>query len=94
MMHVCPEQVGGAPSTPPLTDERLSKLYDFLLDQRDCLIAEGYSIAEPPSRETFISGYTSGSPWIPYTELPVLGAEEFFELEKKCPQSPPDRVLE
>ena len=93
MMKVCPKEAGGFPETPELTPEQVDRMYDFLLDERECLIGQGYAIGTPPSRETWVSAYSTNHYWIPYSELPELGPSARFELEKKCPQEPPDSVL-
>lgn len=64
--------------------------YQRMLDSRDCLIAQGYEMPEPPSMEAWIeSGFAA---WNPYQELtgpdaPVQPSlAEIERLTQECPQ--------
>ena len=46
---------------------------------RDCLIAEGYTVSEPPSLDTFIeSHFTSNGPWSADQSVP--GGSEWIRF--------------
>lgn len=77
------------PEVAPLSRNEVNTIYSKLLESRKCLIGEGATISEPPTRETFLESYIameSGSEaaaWNPYLELtPAL----FQEFERSCPQ--------
>lgn len=84
----CETQVGAAPELPRFTTEQLGRLYDFYLRQMDCLTAEGFTISEPPSRDTFVATYYSSDPWGPYADVGRISPTTLSELETKCPQQP------
>lgn len=47
-------ELGPNPGAIPPTAEELEGLYELQLRTRDCLLAEGYDVVEPPSREVWI----------------------------------------
>jgi hypothetical protein len=68
------------------TAAEIGEFYDDLLATKACLESLGYSIEEPPTRETFSDQYATG-PWHPYLSLPLsLSAGELAAVEAKCPQ--------
>lgn len=75
------------PPYEPPTRDQLTRLYYDLVDTRACLEGEGYTIAEPPTLDTFIDSYTTGDAWSPYLSLPdTLTAGEWGHVERVCPQ--------
>lgn len=84
----CETKVGSAPELPRFTPEQLGLLYDFYLRQMDCLTGEGFTISEPPSRDTFVATYYSSDPWGPYADVGRISPTALSELETKCPQQP------
>lgn len=84
----CQERVGDPPEIPRFDDAQLSNLYDFYLRQADCMESQGYTISEPPSRDTFVSTYYSGDPWGPYSDIGQVSPTTMSELERVCPQQP------
>lgn len=69
------------PPTEP-TEEYFSDYYDFLVELKECVEAQGYFVEEPPSREAFIEASLSQSDiWHPYEH-----ASNWEDLEKVCPQ--------
>lgn len=84
----CETKVGAAPELPRFTPEQLGRLYDFYVRQRDCLTVEGFTISEPPSRDTFVATYYSSDPWGPYADVGRISPTTLSELETKCPQQP------
>ena len=77
----------------PLTDDRIGVLYDYYVDElTPCLEKEGYSVTPAPSESTFISSYRSGG-WTPYADINTSFAgtqEEWYRINKVCPQWPAD----
>lgn len=71
--------------------------YQRMLDSRDCLIAHGHEIPEPPAMEVWIEGDgQQWDRWNPHREwyearpsLPRLTAVEWAELNDQCPQPGP-----
>lgn len=70
--------------------------YPRLFDIRDCLIAQGYEIPEPPSEDTWVeTALTGAMPWTPFNFVIdginngsiVMTQAEFDELTYQCPQS-------
>lgn len=61
------EELSDPPSIAPVSPEEASDLYDDSLKAYECLIAEGFSPAEPPSREKFLQDYADRrEPWDPF----------------------------
>lgn len=82
----CEERIGPPPSAAPLNESQVRDQYRLLVSARDCLIALGYSISEPPSEEVFVETWSTG-PWSPYAEvIDVANSEEWVELNQECPQ--------
>lgn len=79
--------VGPRIPPPELPNEaEIGRIYDDLLLTKACLETLGYSIEEPPTRETFTDQYATG-PWHPYLSLPPsLSPGELKAVEAKCPQ--------
>ncbi|WP_162802753.1 hypothetical protein [Ornithinimicrobium avium] len=88
----CTEQVGRGSSSRTPSEAELSTLYDLMLEGRECLLDHGYSISQPPTRETFIetylASYEGGTlPWIPWMDI---NDPESVNL---CPQPTEEEVL-
>jgi len=63
------------------TDERfLSAQYDAFMLTYDCMVREGYPVAAPPSKDTYIEA--GGMNWHPYNRL----AGDASATESECPQ--------
>lgn len=72
----------------PLNKSQLSFLYAYFIDKlTPCLTSAGYSIASPPSLQTFESSYNSKAAWSPYLSVPATDTN-WDQTNKKCPQSP------
>ena len=72
------------PDESTTTPAGIESVYEFWLDQADCLRALGYPIPDPPSRETFVENYPTVD-WVPYRFVPSV---EIPAAEESCPQSP------
>lgn len=59
---ICSEQV----PAPAFAANSPEVEYDRNLDVRACLIDQGYSMPEAPSREVWVEQFTAGEPWNPY----------------------------
>ena len=71
------------PSRVP-TEEELLDRYEFLLEMKTCLEAEGYDISEPPSRDSFVDAV--GANWYPFAEIAPTDEAEWARLNERCPQ--------
>ncbi len=92
LTETCPSEVGEMPPYEPMSDEKLSREYDWALRTRQCLIEHGERISEPPSREYFIANYYTEKGWFPWADVDKSGqmpGAERFALEEACPQEPP-----
>lgn len=83
----CLEEVGEPPEAPPLTDQFLRGWYLLLLEQAECLRAEGYAVSEPPSMQEYVENY-SGESWYPLVEI-LEATGDIADAEGKCPQPDP-----
>lgn len=69
-------------------DDQLAEHYDYLLEAKECLEAEGYETGDPPSLDTYIE---TGGQWSPYNLVAqddTIGIEEWNALNVACPQIP------
>jgi hypothetical protein len=80
----------------PLSDEQLRLQYDRALDTRDCLLARGYTISEPPTLETWLEQQRNPGPgdWVPFHQAirQMRGdsaAAEYAATYAACPQGGP-----
>jgi len=68
------------------TEEDRLKQYSALLYVRECMLAEGYPVDDPPSPEVWVE--SGGAIWHPYTGV-MLGTQEpvayYTSLEEICP---------
>lgn len=83
----CVDDVGAPPQAPPLTAEYLAGLYELYVEQAACLRAAGYSVSDPPSRTTWVEGY-SGESWNPLMDV-FESTGSTFEAQSACPQPDP-----
>lgn len=88
----CEEQAG-FPEARPLPAEDLSRMYDLALDRAECLRANGWEPAEPPSRQTYIEHYQllqqqeGGSDMAPpYNPAQEYSAGEYNAILAACPE--------
>lgn len=70
----CTEQVGRGSNARIPSEAELSALYDLMREGRQCLIEHGYTISQPPTRETFIESYLAAyqgadAPWSPWMDI-------------------------
>ncbi len=64
--------------------ESLRRHYRAYLYVRECMIAEGYPVDDPPSMEVFVE--SGGSVWHPYDAVMRSSPSSFSRLEETCPQ--------
>ena len=74
----------------PFNDKELSYLYDYYTGTlTKCLKGQGYQVAEPPSRGTFIDNYYSSTAgWTPYQNVDAPTPAAWKSVNEKCPQTP------
>jgi len=69
--------------------------YGRMLDTRNCIIAHGYTVPEPPSMETWIDSGPS-SAWNPYSYVSSsstdAGLSALAALDQACPQPGPNFI--
>ncbi|MET4224656.1 hypothetical protein [Oerskovia enterophila] len=65
--------------------------YDRVVDTHACLLAEGHSPSDPPSRETWIDSFNQADTvdvWSPYAALleaePEISEDEWYRLKSIC----------
>ena len=70
-----------------LDDASFRTMYARTLDTRDCLVAHGVVVSEPPSEDAWIEAIKTGTDvWAPFND--VTGSdEEFYELFEVCVQA-------
>ncbi len=76
-------RLAGLRTEPPDRDE-LATMYDRFLEVQECLVANGFPVEDPPTREVFVE---TESPWHPYNALYKGGVDtEVLEAaEAACP---------
>lgn len=94
--HICFEQYPLDPKFDPvnLTTETQSIIYDWFVNETmPCLIAAGYPVSDPPSKETWMAapGHVI-SRWSPYDALEEQDFELAVQVQEQCPR-PPHEVL-
>lgn len=78
----------------PWTDEMIRTLYDYYVDELvPCLTAEGYTLQEAPSWESFLADYGTERTWTPYAVVDAGTPEEWQQINETCPQGPPSEEL-
>jgi hypothetical protein len=84
----CEQQIGAPPPPEPASAEQIHERYAFLVQARQCLMALGYTISEPPTEETFADSYATG-PWSPFNEVAdqATTQQAWNEANDKCPQA-------
>ena len=74
---------------------RLGEIYDRQVDTWECLRAEGYPVAEPPSKELYVesslaaqNGDSSVNGWWPYGDavFEEMAEAEYNRLQAECPE--------
>lgn len=73
---------------PPYQEASLEQrelFYEYYLVLRECLIAEGFGVSEPPSKDYFVENYLT-DPWSPYLGLGLGPGWE--TIQYTCPQTP------
>ncbi|MDX1658510.1 MAG: hypothetical protein R3343_06800 [Nitriliruptorales bacterium] len=79
------------PSPRPRNEAELGEIYEYMLALRECLIAEGYDIPEPPSKQVWIdTHYDPDLAWKIWSFVPDAGNPEYSweHIEVRCPAQP------
>lgn len=72
--------------TDPFTEDELNSIYVYYVDFLvPCLTGQGYSVADVPSRGSFVD---SRGRWSPYESVEPGTQESWVALNKTCPQWP------
>ncbi|GEM_PF-1393810 len=72
---------------PALAEPDPTAAYRAYLYIRECMLANGYPVTDPPSLDTYLE--THGAAWHPYDAVmadPTFTYEDFQQLENTCPQ--------
>ncbi|MCM3658579.1 hypothetical protein M3147_15085 [Agromyces mediolanus] len=85
----CQAQVELNYPVPEMTESAIRERYAREVGTRDCLIAQGYSISDPPSEQVWVETFTSdpASLWLPYFEVftqAQLSASDEAQLKAKA----------
>jgi hypothetical protein len=85
----CAASLGEPPTFPPVTEADMRARYQFLVHARGCLIALGYTVAEPPSVDEYVDTYWT-KPWTPFSEVnaQTTSESEWNHVNEVCPQVP------
>lgn len=88
-LYVCSVQFQSDPKfSGPLSAEQLDTLYDYYTGElAQCIEAQGFTVADAPSRATFIDSYQSTG-WSPYQSLTQISQQQWDDLNEACPQWP------
>lgn len=74
----------------PMSDRAIRERYGDELKTRECLIAQGYDISEPPSEQAYVEWFTgiTDDLWDPYWEViseTNTSEADLVALKQKCP---------
>lgn len=81
---ICLEQVDGTSEWVPLNEEELTELYGLEVAAAECLNELGWEV-DPPSLQTFIDTYYTGSPFVAHGSLGSLSQSEYKRATEECP---------
>lgn len=82
----CNQRVGRIPE-PTLDDAALTRVYEALVDQHDCLAEAGFTPEEPPSLEVYIDRQKQGiATWDP---MLGVGENDYDAALDACPRPGP-----
>lgn len=82
----CRASVGELPMPTPPTDDELTVLYSRAVEVRDCLVALGYVMPNPPTEQGYADAYRSNDPWTPHAFLPGgLDEPDWLDANRRCP---------
>jgi hypothetical protein len=73
----------------PMDQATAEAYFDLLVESAGCLEDLGFSISEPPSRETYVEQLASADslPWDPFADIvELVTGEEWDEARRACPQ--------
>lgn len=79
---VCNARVGPAPTPAQLSEDEIRDRYQFLLEARECLIAAGFAVSDPPSEDAFVDSWPTEA-WSPYLDID----QGFERAIEECPQT-------
>lgn len=84
----CDVELGVPEEEPPMTKDEIGEVYDYYTTTLTaCIQDHGYPVNDPPSRDTYISGYYESAGWSPYNTVPEqLSEAEWLQLNVDCPQ--------
>lgn len=78
----CQEGTDGFPQEPVANRETAERVYVSQVDFRTCAVEKGYSLAEPPSLESYVDAFLAGRVnWDPQGELFETQQVTAFEIQ-------------
>jgi len=92
----CNAEAGARYPFPQVTEKSLRERYALEVENRECLMGEGYTISEPPSVDVWIDQINGSSAdvWLPYYEVLTssdVNTGNLAALYEKCPD-PAQRI--
>lgn len=80
------ELVAAGRIEPPATASReyFEGAYEYNLTVKACLEAEGYTVSEPPTKDSYVE--SQGENWVPYDAVVTNSLAEWEEINRLCPQ--------
>lgn len=88
-LRECEFEIGVLPPPGLATPEEASEEYDRQLALRDCLVANGYPVSEPPSRDVYVADYNDpdGVHWLAYDLIiNTQPRDVYLAAATVCPQ--------
>jgi hypothetical protein len=71
-----------APAT--ASREYFEGAYEYNLKVKACLEAEGYTVSEPPTKDSYVE--SQGENWVPYDAVVTNSLANWEEINRLCPQ--------
>ncbi|PFG34173.1 hypothetical protein ATL42_2077 [Sanguibacter antarcticus] len=89
----CRESLGLHTDGAALTADQYELIYGRQVQTRECLVAQGYTMATPPSKEAYVEAALTGdsnstAAWSPYLDsaFEKLAESEYNRLQEECPE--------
>jgi hypothetical protein len=71
-----------------LSQDQIGRLYDYQTGPlTECLNDAGFSVPDPPTKQSFVEQYGSSVPWTAYQEVNVT-EQAWQDINEQCPQLP------
>lgn len=90
-VQVCLAAFGYDEPPRPLTQEEAQDLYDAMLLVAECVRGLGYTVPDPPSKQTYAEWLTTPgglAKWTPYSGIPMTSRDDRKRAQQECPPPP------